>query len=264
MPEPSPPSAQKLLRARGTALHHQLFLALRTRILDGSYGAGDMLPTEDELCSRFGVSRITVRRALYDLEAQGLVERRQGRGTFVLANSVLTRPAATVDLIDSLRRTADVTKVTVLQLEQQEPPAAIAELLGIAPQVAATHAIRVRRFSGTPVMVTDAWLPNSLGLRLTRTVLQKTPLHKLLMQHGVKVGRAVQEVTAIAADAAHADLLQVGLGVPLLKLTRLLYDAKAKPIQHMTVVIVPERSRLLMDAPIADASMSSAGYIVHG
>ena len=67
----------------GVPLHRQLFLVLHDEIARGAIPAGDPLPTEQELCDQFGVSRITVRRALADLAEAGLVERRHGIGSFV-------------------------------------------------------------------------------------------------------------------------------------------------------------------------------------
>ena len=71
----------------GVPLHRQLFLVLHDEIARGALAPGDALPTEQSLCDQFGVSRITVRRALADLADAGLIERRHGVGSFV------TRPA---------------------------------------------------------------------------------------------------------------------------------------------------------------------------
>src|ERR1700748_3966399 len=67
----------------GVPLHRQLFLVLHDEIARGALAPGDALPTEQSLCDQFGVSRITVRRALADLADQGYIERRQGVGSFV-------------------------------------------------------------------------------------------------------------------------------------------------------------------------------------
>ena len=69
--------------AAGVPLHRQLFLVLHDEIARGAIPAGHPLPTEQELCDQFGVSRITVRRALADLADQGHITRRQGVGSFV-------------------------------------------------------------------------------------------------------------------------------------------------------------------------------------
>ena len=64
-------------------LYYQLENLLREKILSGAFAPGDRIPTESDLIRRYGVSRITVRQALTALAGEGLIERRQGRGTFV-------------------------------------------------------------------------------------------------------------------------------------------------------------------------------------
>jgi GntR family transcriptional regulator len=263
MPEIST-STPKLPRVKGAALHRQLFLLLRAQILDGSFPPGSALPTEDRLCETYGVSRITVRRTLSDLEAEKLVERRQGRGTFVKTDAPPARPAATLNLIGSLRQTADSTKTKVLLFEHVVPPPAIASLLNLGDQALAYHVIRLRSSRTAPAMLTDAWVPDNLGVDLTPAALQKSPLYVLLMRHGIRFDRVVQEITAVAAETMPAEHLQVEIGMPLLKVTRLLYDPAARPIQYLNALVVPERSRLLMDITGDDINTLSAGYITHG
>src|SRR6202051_1153079 len=77
--------AGQVSTASGVPLHRQLFLVLHDEIARGAIAPGDALPTEQSLCDQFGVSRITVRRALADLAEQGYIERRQGVGSFVRA-----------------------------------------------------------------------------------------------------------------------------------------------------------------------------------
>ena len=66
-----------------TPLYHQIYLVLRDKIVDGVFGANDIVPGEQEVVRQFGVSRITAKRALDELAASGLVVRERGRGTRV-------------------------------------------------------------------------------------------------------------------------------------------------------------------------------------
>jgi GntR family transcriptional regulator len=249
--------------AKGTSLHRQLFLVLRDQISRGEYGAGGALPTEEALCERFGVSRITVRRALADLAAMGLVERRHGLGTFVRQDLPLAREFPSLSLIDGLRKTAMETDVEVLEVAQAEPPADVATLLKLEAPARAVHALRLRSIAGTPVMLTDAWVPVDLGRRVSAAALRKRALYEILMAQGMKFGRAVQEIGAIAADPVRARLLKTEVGAPLLKLVRVMHDTKARPVQHLTVYMSPERSRILMDIPGETINTLSAGQMVH-
>src|SRR5690349_2452934 len=101
-------SATPLPRAPGPSLHHQ---------------------------------RCMVRRALADLAALGLVERRHGLGTFVKAGAESTRSSPSLSLVDSLQQTARETDVEVLDVQREAPPADIAAQLQIAPGTPAVHAL---------------------------------------------------------------------------------------------------------------------------
>ena len=253
-----------LPRSPGTSLHRQLFVVLRDEITRGVYSDSGLLPKEESLCERFGVSRITVRRALADLAAQGLVERRHGRGTFVLHDRLpLVRERPSLSLIDSLRQTATETQVQVLRVEQVEPPMDVAALLQLAPGEKAVHALRLRSMGGTPVMLSDAWVPARLGRQVTAASLRKQALYEILMAQGVKFGRVIQEITAELSDPIRAKLMQTEVGVPLLKIVRVLHDPDARPVQYITVTMTPERSRILMDIPGETVNTLSAGQFVH-
>lgn len=255
--------AQPMNSARGTALHRQIFLVLRDEISRGLF-AGGALPGEEQLCERFGVSRITVRRALGDLAALGLVERRHGRGTFVRGDAATPwRPSPSLSVIDSLRKTATETVVRVLDVVQTVPPADVARLLELAPAEKAVHALRVRtNRDGRPAMLTDAWVPVAVGKRATEAALKKRALYEILMDQGVKFGRVVQEISATVADPQRAALLQTEVGGPLLKLVRLMHDLEDRPVLHLTAHMVAERASILMEIPAATVNTLTAGRIV--
>lgn len=249
--------------AKGTSLHRQLFLVLREQITQGVF-TGGMLPNEESLCERFGVSRITVRRALADLAAQGLVERRHGRGTFVSANLPLPRTVPSLSVLDSLRKTAQETEVRVLDVSQAEPPPDIAALLLLPAGVKATHALRLRSaIGGAPAVLTDVWVPADLGQRVTATALKKKALYEILMAQGVRFGRVVQEFSAVVAEPTRAALLQTEVGGPMLRMVRLMHDMAERPVLCMHAYMPAERSRILMEIPGANVNTLSAGQIVH-
>ena len=255
--------AVPLVPASGTALHRQVFLVLRDEIRRGVLVPGRALPKEEALCERFGVSRITVRRALADLAALGVVERRQGIGNFVRSDVPAPRQQANLSLVDGLRRTASETDVTVLGVEHGVPPAEVAALLQLAPGETAVRALRLRSVGGTPVMFTDSWVPRTLGKRVTPAALRKRPLYEILLGQGVVLGRVVQELSAVIADPVIAQRLGTDVGGPLLKLVRLLHGEDARPVQYLEVYVSSERSRFLMDIPAEQVNTLSAGQFAH-
>lgn len=250
-------------RANGVALHRQLFLVLRDRIVRGDPGPGAALPTEEALGEAFGVSRITVRRALSDLQAQGLVERRHGLGTFVSDRVPAARPRPTLSFVDGLRDYAAETEVTVIAVERAAAPPEIAALLELEPGERALHAVRCRSMQGTAVMLTHAWVPARLARGITAAALRRRPLYEILMAQGVAFGRVVQEIGAQAADPEQAARLGTEVGGPLLKLVRLIHDLDGRPVQHLTATMPAERGVVLTEITGAQINTLSAGFVVH-
>lgn len=250
-------------RAVGTSLHRQVFNVLRDEIARGVYASTGALPKEEAICERFGVSRITVRRALADLAAQGLVERRHGLGTFVKAQAASARAAPSLSLVESLRKAAQDTQVKVIEFGRAEAPPDVCAQLQLPNGEMAVHALRLRSADRRPVMLTDAWIPASMSVGVTAASLRKHALYELLMNQGVRFGSVVQEITAQLADPTLAALLDVEVGAPLLRLGRLMHDQDNAPVLHITIYLSPERSRILMDFQGESVNTLVAGQIVH-
>src|SRR5258707_13173321 len=110
-------SPAEVTAGAGVPLHRQLFLVLHDEIARGALAPGDSLPTEQTLCDQFGVSRITVRRALADLADSGLIERRQGVRSFVRHRLPSSRHAGGGAFMDELRQTDGETEVDVIDCD---------------------------------------------------------------------------------------------------------------------------------------------------
>lgn len=249
--------------SKGTLLHRQLFLVLRERILRGAFLPTGALPKEKDLCEHFGVSQITVRRALADLAAAGLVQRRHGLGTFVLDGATPPRPPLNLSVIEELRRAAHETDVAVLTVERTRPPQEVADLLELPDDQLAVCAIRLRSVDGVPVMLTDAWVPERLRKGVTASKLRRMALYEVLLGQGITFGRVVQEFSSVLADPVRARHLDVEVGSPLLRLVRVMHAEVGGPILHLTVFLPSERSRVLMEIPGDTVNTLSAGRIVH-
>lgn len=252
-----------LKRAPGVALHRQLYIVLRDQIMRGTLLPGSAIPTESELERMFGVSRITVRRAVADLETHGLVRKVPSKGTFVLPREGDVRPEATLSLIEALARQAAETTVKVLSIQSTTAPGAIALSLELGADTRAHHVLRLRSAGATPLMLTDAWVQMSLAPHVTEESLLREALFKIVLRNGVKFGKVVQEISAILADPQQASLLETNVGSPLIQVTRLFYAQDGHPIYHLQSVAVPERTRFLMEIPASAINTLSAGSYQH-
>jgi GntR family transcriptional regulator len=247
----------------GVPLHRQLFLVLHDEIDRGVLAPGDALPTEQTLCDQFGVSRITVRRALADLAEQGYIERKQGVGSFVREHAPADPSVAGGSYMDGLRQAQFETEVDVLELDaHRRPPRAVADALGTSGEL--LHIVRVRRQrrTGEPLMVSEAWLPPELADRLNESALRREPLYELLSNVGIVMGRMRHEITAEIAGPRHARLLDTAIGAALLRVNRLSFVAD-RPHHYLSILLSPSRSRVLISQSAAESETGDGLVIAH-
>lgn len=226
-------------------LYHQIYLILRQRIEDGTHPAGSLLPSENELADAYGVSRITSRRALEELVADGLAKRERGRGTRVLAKVDPPQLAeSSVDgLVENVTLWGERTTVDILEYGLVPAPVAVAKELGVEPGTPVHRCIRIRRLNGRPVGHVTSHVPSDIGALFSRTELSETPLLALLQRKGIEAARADQTLTATLADPRVARLLGVEVGAPLLRKLRVVHDADDRAVEHIDVLYRPDMYR---------------------
>jgi GntR family transcriptional regulator len=247
----------------GVPLHRQLFLVLHDEIARGAVAPGDALPTEQALCDQFGVSRITVRRALADLAEQGYIERRQGVGSFVRQPDRSDEAPPVGSYMDGLRQTQFQTSIELVEHDIRTPPTSIGDALG-GTGGEMLHILRVRRERRTrePLMVTEAWLPTDLTATLTVAALRRNPLYELLSGAGVVVDRMQHEITAEIAGPRNAGLLNTAIGSALLRVNRLAF-ASGSPHHHVSILLSPNRSRVLIDQTADELDTGDGVAVAH-
>lgn len=255
--------ASSLLKATGTLLHRQLFVVLKQQILRGEFGQNGRLPTQEELCERYGVSRITVRRTLADLQNDGLIRNEQGVGAFATAPRLAAKKPTTLSFIEGLRQTVEETEVQVLSLGLARCPPGVAEVLALPKDAQALHVIRIRSRKNTPVMLLEAWLPPRFESIVTQHALTRRPLFNLITGEGKDVGKVIQEVNAEIADPSTAAALKIELHSAVLRIDRLMHNRRQEPVQFLTIRSSPTHSRLLMEVAGRDVNTFSAGHLVH-
>jgi len=247
----------------GVPLHRQLFLVLHEEIARGAMTPGEPLPTEQELCELFGVSRITVRRALADLADQGYITRRHGVGSFVRGNDKTAGHVPARSYMDELRQIQFETDADVVEFNVRPAPASIAEKVGFDGD--ALHVVRVRRErrTGETLLVTEVWLPSSLAGTVTAQRLTGTPMYGLLAEAGVTLERVQHELTAEIAGPRTARLLDVAIGTAVLRVNQLAFVAGDRPHHYLSIFLSPSRSRILLNHSADELEMANTMAIVH-
>jgi GntR family transcriptional regulator len=251
------------LQSNGSLLHRQLFVLLRQQILNGTYHVGEQLPTQEALCQQFAVSRITVRRALADLQTQGLVRNEQGVGAFVVGPPRATPAPKKMGFVAELNRAYEETTMKVLSLRVERCPLSIAQELGLGESVDALHVVRVRSIGQVPVMLLDAWMPIEFEHVVTARALKHKPLYQLLSGGADQLGKVIQHVSADLADPRTAQALAVDVNSAILKIDRLMHNRLGQAIQHMAIWTVQQRSLMVMEVDADELNSLNTGRLLH-
>jgi GntR family transcriptional regulator len=216
-------------------------------------GPGHVLPSESEMSSEFGVSRVTVRRALETLRDEGLVESRQGFGWFV-ATAPLQQQLGRLETIESQLEARGLrTERQILEFAFVKAPTRVAARLG------AVQVLRVKRLNladGAPFAVVTVWCPADAGQHLSRRDVEQRPFYELL---GVQLRGAVQTIGAAAASELDAELLQVPTGSPVLRCERLTTTVAGDPILLSEFIFPAHRTEFTVELPTAEPSLVPGG-----
>ncbi|MBL8702695.1 MAG: GntR family transcriptional regulator [Alphaproteobacteria bacterium] len=242
MHEPAPP------------LYHQVYRRLREQIFNGPLHVGERLPAEDELALRFKVSRITLRHALRLLADEGLIARRQGRGTFVAG---ATRP-----MIASLHATAPVraaanigasTRVRLISAGDVRATAQVAQLLALDVGTRVRKVVRLRLHGDAPVALITTYVPADIGRRIDREALERATVLEHIQAAGFEPAFAEHAISAVPADDLAARHLTVRRGDALLAERRTVFTRSWRPIELLVSACRPDRYEFRVSLTLTDA-----------
>ena len=199
--------------------YQQIKQHLLDGLASGRWPRGALMPSEAELVALFGLSRMTVNRALRELQAEGLVVRTQGRGTFAAPLHRVSSQLTIHDLQEQIEARGHRHSAHVV-LQQAEPAAAaLAAQLGIAPGEPAYHSLIVHSDNGVPLQCEDRYVnPAAAPGYLQADFTRQTPTH-YLFEH-TALWRAQYRVDADRATAEEARLLQIDSKAPCLIVVR--------------------------------------------
>ncbi|MCF8484942.1 MAG: GntR family transcriptional regulator [Rhodobacteraceae bacterium] len=226
----------------------RVYLLLRDEISRGDMPPGAVLPGEMRLAVQHGVSRVTIRRALEVLAHEGLIERRAGSGTVVTTPGQRAEAIAAdfTTLMPQLVQMGQQTTARLLAYAYTPAPAMVAEALHLPDGVRVQRAVRVRLMNGAPFSHLTTHVPEHIAQNFSETDLASTPLFRLLERSGVQVDHASQSISASLATPDVAEALDVSVGAALIALTRVVFDASGRGVEHLAALYRPDRFRLDM------------------
>jgi GntR family transcriptional regulator len=214
---------------RGLSVGHapkyvQVKEEIRRKILTKEWGDGCRVPVEAEFCEMFGVSRITVRKALEDLQAEGYLVKIQGKGTFVRMKTVEQRLSKFYSFSEELRRQglneqAEVIELTVVSADRE-----LAGHLQLEPGSLVQRVYRLRRTEHGPYALETSYIPCGIVGELTADMINEQGLYRSMEQHGVVVNSARETFKAVNVNREQSDLLDVRIDAAAIALTRTAYS----------------------------------------
>lgn len=232
----------------GEAKARQLYLVLRDRILTGVLASGARLPTENDLAEAHGVSRVTVRRALAELEHEQLIERRPSTGTRVIYEPSSAPIVADIaGVLTNLAEMGRRTKVKLLSFDYVNGSAPITTALGLKDGAELQRSVRVRSIVRDPFSYLTTHVPAEIGRTFVRTELASQPMLTLLERAGAKVEHATQRIGAGLATPPVAKALRIKTGSPLIELVRIVFDRTGRGVEHLHALYRPDRYSIAID-----------------
>ena len=223
----------------------QLIEALKEKIQSGEWQAGDQIPSEPDLCESYGVSRTVVRQSLREIELEGLITRRKGKGTFVsepkLSESLAQKLTGFYQ--DMVER-GHTIETHVLHHEVVPAEKKVAEYLGVRPGTTVVDIKRLRFIKDEPIVLVTSYLPLHLCPDLAEADITNKSLYEFLENEcGVIIAYGRRSIEAVAADQKEANLLQIEVGAPLILLDSVSYLEDDTPIEYYHAVHRGDRSK---------------------
>lgn len=220
-------------------LYKQLMQKLRSDITEGVYPIHSRIPSEQELCAAYGVSRVTVRKALAELTKEGLLKRHQGKGTFVAIPRICKDLKDVNSFHSACRMMGCEPGTRVIHATLSHAGQEDVERLSCAEGDELVELMRLCNADGAPVMLeTNRFVPQYVWL-LEEPLTGS--LYETLRRHGVEPSQGIHEISLCYATTSQAKLLEVEPGAALLQLFEVIYDQHGAPLHTSCQVIRGDR-----------------------
>jgi GntR family transcriptional regulator len=226
-----------LVLNRKLPLWYQVSQSLRASILGRAPDAPLRLPTEDRLAEHYGVSVLTMRQALKELETEGLISRHRRRGTFIEPDARRERTVRLLGSVDAIVAQQSGEETTLLEHGPRPVPAEYAEYFPGLEEATAYRRLRRDRVSGEPTNWAENLIHPEVAQRLDPAHLELgRPMTKVLRDGaGVRISRITDTVEARLADPSTSRLLEVPLLSPILHYTGVTYDDQGRVVDVVRI-----------------------------
>lgn len=197
---------------------------IQRKILSKEWPDGSQIPIESEFCEMYGVSRITVRKALEELQAAGYLEKQQGKGTFVRCKPVEQRLYKFYSFSEELRSKGHVERAFVREFSRIQADEELAKKLSIRPGAMVYRVLRLRETETGPYAIEKSYIPAFLVPELSPEQINHEGLYRTLAMLGIQVDSARETFKAINLNKDQSKWLSVRIDAAAISLTRTAYS----------------------------------------
>ena len=218
-------------RFNSEKLYIQLTRILLEEITSGKWQPGQRIPTEDELCREFNVSKITVRQAIHNLASEGYLLKLQGKGTFV--TGVLSEGCLAMRTLFTEEMFGKEVTVEreLLSRGIKAPLSDVSVYLRTADRV--YHVLSKRVVNGEPVYLEESFIPFRLVPDIEKVDFSRHSFYSILQEKSIKkIFKVIQTIEIAQARGENASHLDVRSGVPVLVVHRLLLSSDNTPLAY--------------------------------
>lgn len=218
--------------SNNVTLYIQIKNILAERIKKQIWTPNSLIPTEQELMKEFNVSRTTIRQAVSLLVQEGLLEKRQGKGTIVKVPQILEKLGRLTGFGEEAEKKGFNPHSKVLRCEFKDTFFYQKSMLQIPEDEKILLIERIRFINDIPVAVESTYWPENIGNIFVKCELDKINYYQILEKNNIYLKNAKEQISAANCTTYEADILGISTGTAVLEMTRLSFDLQDKPIEY--------------------------------
>ncbi len=228
-------------------IYIQIHNDIKRNIEANRWKIGDRIPSERELSTQFGVSRMTLRQAIQTLVDEGILERRVGSGTFVANQKVQEKMSGVTGFTDLMLAQGKTPSSKVITYHTMEPSLSEMEKLKIDESQTVLRMERVRYGDEVPICFEVATVPEDIVSGLEKSEVTSSLYRTLERKKGLRLGKAQQTVSAMNASERIAEYLGIKRGDAILRLRQITYLQDGRPFEYVRTQYVGDRFEFYLE-----------------
>ncbi|MGY3778778.1 GntR family transcriptional regulator [Isobaculum melis] len=234
-------------------LHAYIYNDLLKKIVNGEFKENERIPAEPELQSFYGVSRITVRKAIEDLQTDGYVEKIRGKGTVVKSKKLSLNLQKLDSFTNEFQGSGIETSATLVSFQELIPPQRVKNSLKLGNNETCYYIERVRKIFDLKVGLQRTYVTKNKGILLTADQFDEhASLYALIKQCGIKINHAVENIEVKYADHTITELLELDKNFALFYRERIAYDKEATAIEYSEMYYRSDEYKYMIQLQLED------------